>query len=195
MKKFIATTFAVLCVAGANAGIISADFRTVGDLTVCCTSAGPLETETLGATVDANIEHGPLATISNPTNWSGGIVYVDIDPITNVLTLDSQDTLDFESFVLYIENITFSGSEAITGLSLISNALVTPLIEPTFTFTENSIKIGYFIGAGDAPFNFTENNASFQIQVGPVDGRVPAPTGVLLIGLGIVALSRSFKKK
>ena len=101
----------------ANATIITADFRTETGLPYCCDVAGPLVHVSLGASVDIGDELTEANLLSNLSGWSGGLVYIDLDPTTNVVTLSSQDGFDFEIFSALISNIVFDAGEVITGLS------------------------------------------------------------------------------
>jgi hypothetical protein len=170
---------------GASAAITFADFRTESNLPDFVTGT-PKVYQSLSTSVDVGLELDSADLLSNPDNWSGGSVTIDLNPITLSLVLDSQDTLDFQTFTVSITNIQFSGAEAISGVSLISNNLTTsPSIAPVISWTDDSISIVYSaIGLPDNVFNFTGDSASFQITT----AAVPEPSSALLLGLGTLAV-------
>lgn len=179
----------------ASAALIQGDFRTESDLPYCCASGGPLVYEKLGASIGTGEELTSADFISNPSFWGGGVVHMDIDPLTNILTLISQDDWDFETFVAQITNIQFSTSETITGLSLITNDLTTPTFIPTLTFTANSVVINYDNGSFNAGggFDFTGGTATFQLQTSLTS--VPEPGSLALLGLGVSGLAFVRRRK
>lgn len=191
MKKLLLILLISISV-NTNAAIVSGDFRSEGDLPYCCGSSGPLVYENLNAPVGAGIELTAANLLSNPSFWQPGLVHIDLDPTTNILTLDSQDTLDFEIFDFWITNISFDASEIITGVSLISDNITNLGLSALLTFTDNSIHINYDIGAGNPVFNFTGNQAQFQISTGTPS--VPAPAAAWLLASGLIGLVGVRKK-
>lgn len=179
---------ALLFAGVANATIISGDFRTESDLPYCCFDAGPLVYENLNASVGAGNELDSSNLLSNDSGWSGGLVLVDLDPTTNIVTLNSQDDLDFEIFTASISNIVFDAGEMITGLSWISGNLTDIAVPEALSFTANSIEISYDVGSGNDVFNFNGTQAQFQIETQSGSVAVPAPASVLLLSLGLLAL-------
>lgn len=177
MKKktlpLILTSLAV----NANADIITGDFRNEADLPSSSFSSGPLVYESLGASVGPGFELDAGDFVSNPSSWFGGLVLVDLDPTTNILTLDSQDTGNFETFDFTLTNVGFSSGEVITGVSVIGDD---PYVaSATVSFTEDSVSISY---AGAPQFDFTGDSASFQILTSEVS-EIPEPSGAMALGL------------
>jgi hypothetical protein len=174
---------ALFAVAPANAAVIGADFRTETDLPSL--GSGPLIYENLGASVGAGYELDNAHFSENPSGWKGGVVWLNYDPTTNILTLDSQDTRDFFIFDVWISGISFDSiGEHITGITTLSNELIRPLREPTLSFTDDSLHISYDSASS---FFFTESTATFQITT------IPEPTSLALLSLGGVALLRRRK--
>lgn len=185
----IALATAGLLLAGQSfAAILSGDFRTESNLPDHRNGA-PLVYQHLGATVDNSVELNDSHFAANPDNWRGGVVFMDLNPTTNVLTLFSQDHLDFQTFSAKISNLTFSAGEKITGFSLLSNNLTTGGVAPSLSFTGNSLAVNYDNRPGI--FNFTSGTASFQVITAPV----PEPETYALMGLGLVGLFAARKKK
>ncbi|MFT6270258.1 MAG: hypothetical protein ACJAVV_003087 [Alphaproteobacteria bacterium] len=185
MKKLIGV-FIFLFVGVANAAIISGDFRTEADLPYCCNDAGPVVFQNLGVTVGAGAELTADNLLENPSSWSGSEVSMDLDPLTNILSLTSQDDSDFEVFNASISNILFDSGEVITGLSLISGNLTDLLLAEILSFTDNSVSISYDVMDSGMQFYFNETVAQFQILTSAQP--VSAPASLLLLGLAVVGL-------
>ncbi len=166
----------------ANAALISGDFRTESDLPGSW-SVGPLVYQNLSASIDGGIELTGANFLENRSNWGGGLVHMDYDPTTNILTLDSQDDRSFTTFDAWINNIVFDGSEVITGIDMLSNGITNPTVNPILSFTANSIHIRY----GQSRFGFTGEIAEFQIT-GP-SSAVPEPNTLILFGVGCLSLA------
>jgi len=166
----------------AQAAMTTGDFRTESDLPHIVSCRGPLVYESLGATIGGGVELNSSHFLENPSCWGGGVVYMDLDPVTNILTLDSQDTADFQTFDAWVTNVTFDAGETIIGAMRLSNNLTAPTLVPTVAFTDDSIHVHY-----DYPcdFNFTGDTATFQIITsGSGAPTVPAPSALLLGSLG-----------
>lgn len=179
------TMIAVVGATTANAAMTLGDFRTEADLPDYSDS-GPLVYEALNATIGDGVELDDSDFVANPSGWYGGVVFMDLDPATGILTLDSQDTLDFQTFDAWITNITFDAGESITGISMLNNNLTNAGVAPTLSFTGDSVHISYDYIPGI--FDFTADIATFQITTSAMPAAVPAPGAILLgtLGAGLV---------
>ena len=133
--------------------------------------------------------------IENPSGWRGGVVYMDLDPTTNVLTLDSQDYMDFQTFDAWITNVTFDAGEVITDVTMLSNNLTDTGLTPTIEFTDDSVHISYAVAEQYDYFHFTGQTATFQITTSGMP-TVPAPSAALLgsLGAGLVGWMKRRKR-
>ncbi len=167
-----------------RAQLITADFRTESDLpNVTWKVPYPLVYENLGVSVGPGFELTGANFVSNPSDWFGGVVHLDWDPTSNLLTLVSQDTLDFQTFLAKIDNI--SGA-TIVGFSLVSNNLTQDGIVPSLSFTGTSLSILYDSRSSEQGyFNFSGNTATFQI-VTSAGSAVPEPSTYGLLGAGVL---------
>lgn len=166
----------------AQAAMTTGDFRTESDLPYVAHSSGPLVYEALGATIGGGVELNSSHLVENPSHWGGGVVHMDLGPVTNILTLDSQDGLDFQTFDAWVTNVTFDAGETIVGVTMLSNNLIDAGVAPTVAFTDDSIHVHY-----DYPciFDFTGQTATFQITTAACGlPTVPAPSALLLGSLG-----------
>jgi hypothetical protein len=188
MKKLLLTLAATCFVNFANAAIVSADFTNTGDLSRSVFSNGPIVFQGNGISVGVGIEFDAITPIANPSGWTPGRVAVDIDPLTNILTLTARDRLDFQTFLFAVTNIAFNAGETITGFTQLTNNLVSPLYSPALSFTGNSLQIFYDTGS-NTEFNFARNNsATFQITTST--GTVPVPASIALIAGGLFLMRR-----
>lgn len=132
--------------------------------------------------------------IENPSDWLGGVVNMDLDPTTNILTLSSQDTLDFQTFDASISNIVFDAGEVITGLFLLSGNITDTGLLPLLEFGNDSIHIRYDVGQNSFDgFNFTGTQAQFGITTSLT--AAPLPGAAWLLGSGLIGLLGLRKKK
>ena len=188
-KRLLATVSLLAGLASAQAQSISiADFRTESDLPYMGT-AGPLVYEQLGVAVGTGVELGSSPIVSNPSEWGGGVVYLDLDPATNILTLTSQDAWNFQTFKATLTNI--SGA-TVDGITLLTNNLTTANsdgspVTPIVSFTGDSLTVLYDIESAadpDSSFYFTGGTATFQVAVSEVPE--PATYAMWLGGLTLV---------
>jgi PEP-CTERM motif len=191
MRRFFLALLMVFSAAGANADIISADFKTASDLPYCCSRVGPVTQQAIGKAVGAGFEIDGSTPVSNPSGWGGGIVHVDLDPVTGLLTLVSQDIWDFESFVLTIDNMHFDAGQRLNGLSYLSGELTSTGLAPQLSFTSDSLRIAY---DNHNLFYFTGGKVTFQLDVG-ASADVPEPATASLFGLAFVGLAWARRRK
>lgn len=190
MKKYLGFLALLLAASQVNAAITQGNFRTESDLLKY--SSGALVYEALNVNVEVGDELTNSDFIQNPSSWSGGVVNMDLDATTNILTLKSQDTLDFNTFDAWITDLVFNAGEVITGLSLLSGNLTDLSLLANLSFTGNSIHINY---TDDNIFNFTGTDAQFQIMTSNVSA-VPIPAAAFLFApalLGFMGLRRKAK--
>ncbi len=179
---FLSSTFAI----NANAAIFTGDFRTESDVPPI-SSSGPLVYENLGAYVGVGKELDDSHFVENPSNWLGGVVHMDLDSMTNILTLTSQDNYNFLTFVASITNMNFDSAESITGISLIGGEITSPDFIPVVSYTSNSVLINY----DQRYFDFTGGTATFQITTSPV----PLPAAAWLFGSALLGLAGIARRK
>lgn len=189
MRKFLLSFLLAISATAANADVLTADIKSAADLPYCCQRSGPLTAEYSGA-IGSGFEINGSTAFDNPSIWSGGRVFIDLNPSTGLLTLDSQDNLDFQTYVLTIDNLTFDAGQYLRGLSLVSDQLTTNAAAQ-FSFTGNSLRIAY--DSRDI-FNFTTNNAVFQLDIGQRSD-VPEPANLALFGLALAALAGARRRK
>jgi hypothetical protein len=190
MKKYLGFLVLLIATSQANAAIIQGDFRTESDLPGA--GSGALVYEALNVNVGAGDELTNSDFIQNPSSWGGGVVNMDLDSTTNILTLKSQDTWDFYTFDAWISNIIFNAGEVITGISLLSGNLTNFNLLANLSFTDNSIHINY---TDYNAFDFTGTDAQFQILTSNVSA-VPVPAAALLFApalLGFMGFRRKAK--
>jgi len=187
MKKLFAGALMFFAALSAHAGIVSADFRTEADLPN--SGIGPLVHERLGATPGSGFELDRSDFVSNPSNWGGGEVWLDLDSSTNVLSLFSQDTWDFYTFRVTLRNIT---GATINGIELLSNNLTDTGLVPELSYTGDSVTI--FYNSLTSSFNFTGGAATFALLI-DAPAEVPEPQMVLLFGAGIALFGLARRRK
>jgi hypothetical protein len=187
LKLIIAALFLISPFA-AQADPITADFRTESDLPDGC-SSGPLVYENLGASIGAGPEMTGADFVQNPCNWRGGLVNLDWDASSNILTLDSRDTWDFQTFLATVTNIVFDAGEIIVGISMLTNGITDPTFAPTLSFTDYSVSILYAYTPGF--FDFTGGTSTFQIDT----LSVPEPGTLALFGIGLLGLGLARRSK
>lgn len=185
LKKAIGSMLLLCMSCFSYAGIISANFVTASDSPDA--SDGAKTYQNLAQAIDASVELTSAHLLANPSGWGGGVVWMDFDPLSNILTLISQDTWDFQTFDAWMSNIVFSQpGEFITGFSLLSNNLVTGNLQPLLSYSANSLHISYSIVP--EVFNFTGGQATFLVQTSLQPTAVPEPASLAVFGLALLGL-------
>ena len=185
LKKAIVSMLLLSVSCFSYAGLISADFRADSHLPDH-SSQGAKTYQSLAQAIGAGAELNSDDFVANPSDWGGGVVWMDFDPLNSVLTLTSQDSWDFQTFDAWMSNIAFSQpGEFITGFSLLSNNLVTNGIQPVLSYTADSLHISY---SSEPVFNFTGGQATFLVQTALQPAAVPEPASLAIFGLALLGL-------
>ncbi len=198
MKKIflagLATGLMMIGMAGsAQATLTSGDFRTESDLPDYG-SVGPLVYQNLGAAINNGIEltvTEDTIPFQNPSNYSGAFGTMDYNPTSNILTITSQDNMDFQTFDAWMSNIIGDQGDMITNVSMLSNSLTDPIFDPSISFNADSIHISW--NYRPDVFFFSEGIAEFQITTST--SAVPEPATMLLFGAGLAGLAAVGRKK
>ena len=166
----------------ASAAIKSATFRTESNLPAVRTGA-PLVLSKASPLVAGADELTGAHVISNPDGWGGGIVHMDLDKTTNILTLKAQDYWDFQTFHASVGFIRFTNAtESICGIKYLGGTITSPAIAPSATFADNGVSIsyaaadiqssGYFVFVPGATAQFQiETCVPNATETAPVPGR------------------------
>jgi hypothetical protein len=186
MKKLLACVALLGTACAAQAGIIRADFRTEADLP-SYGSVGPKVYQRLDVEVGAGYELDGKDFLSNDSGFDGGEVWIDLNPLTNILTLLARDRLDFQSFRVSLNNIVGGN---ITGIARLSDTLTDIGTAPMLDFSADALSIVYNIVPGSFEFR---GSASFQLLTAD-PAAVPEPAALALFGLGAGLLGLSRRK-
>jgi hypothetical protein len=189
MKRLLAGAALLLCAFSAHAGIVRADFRTEAGLPTAETNEGPLVHQRLGASVGAGYELDGSDFLANPSGWEGGEVWVDLDPLTNILRLIAKDTFDFQTFRFSMSNIAGTG---IVGIAALGDTLTDTGAVPFVDFSSDALAIVYEVTPG--AFHF-KGSASFQLLTSDPASPVPEPAALALFGLGAGMLGLGRRRK
>ncbi|GAA0364135.1 hypothetical protein GCM10009092_30620 [Bowmanella denitrificans] len=190
--KVFALTLALFSLSS-QAALIRADFRTESNLPDYG-SGQPLVYQSLNQTVGAGYELDSADFVQNPDGWYGGVVWVDYDPASAIITLWSQDYWDFQTFDVWISNIQFDvAGETIANVVLLSDNLIEEAIAPVVSITSNSLHIAYDYRPDT--FLFSGGMAKFKMESREGDitqplVNVPEPLTALIMLVGLLVIGR-----
>ena len=158
-------TLGALVGVDASAGVKKANFKTESNLPVYRTGT-PLVYSAAGVAVGDAAELTAANLTSNEDGWGGGQVDVNLAK-NGSLTLVSNDQWDFQTFNVTISNLKMATNESVCGVNFLGGELTQNGVQPTMTFTDNSVQIAYtaadVVAGGE--FNFAGGGAQANFQV------------------------------
>lgn len=151
-------------------------------------STGTVQASLIGNTIDSNgFLLGPASsTIGAGTEFIfQRIISFDFD--ANTLTLFATEEVEWAGFGAY----TFSGFDTVlTGFELTANDGFSGDVLSGYSFTASSISLNWGMGSA-----VTSAELVFAIStIDDIDGTIPEPSGLALLLIGALGLSRKARK-
>ena len=185
LRKAISIAVIAAFPLGANATLIEADFYTQAHYPDLDFIDAPVVHQAQNRRISADgFELTGGDRVANGTELRGGEVWLDYDPVSDVLTLDSKDRLDFQTLIVDIQNMQFSGGQSVQSFKALGNDLFEEVFSPELTFTANSLRIAF--DARPSYFKFSGGTAQFQVGMASVPVPEPGTLGLMALGLGAV---------
>ena len=194
LRKVISITVAVLLPINANAALIEADFHTqahypdldfIDALVVHRVQNQTIKAEGYELTGDHRI--------ANDTGLRGGELWLDYDPASHVLTLDSRDRWDFQTLIVDIQNMRFSDNQQLQSFELLANDLFEEALDPALAFSANSLRIEF--DARPSSFKFSGGQAQFQLGMKTFSVPEPSTLSLLVLSIGAALGSRRLRRQ